>query len=84
MGARGGPLGVRGALESRVVLWEPGCFLRGRASGIGALWGWGRGPHDTVQMELVYYNDHRVSHSNPLLKSSFKSSFKMSLTVSPK
>jgi hypothetical protein len=34
--------------------WSP--LDRGRA--IGALWGWGRGPHDTVQIELVYYNDH--------------------------
>jgi hypothetical protein len=29
--------------------------------GEGALWDLGRGPYNTVQMELVYYNDHRVS-----------------------
>ena len=27
--------------------------------GIGVLWGCGRGSHNTVQIELVYYNDHR-------------------------
>ena len=70
-GSLGGPLRTDG-------------FLRGWGRGIGSLWGCGRGPHNTVQMELVYYNDHRVLPSNSLLKSSFKSPFKMSLTVSPK
>jgi len=83
-------MGDSGAIGAPGALWEPreplrtGGFLRGWGGGIGALWGCGKGPHNTVQMELVYYNDHRVSPSNPLLKSSFKSSFKMSLTVSPK
>ena len=83
-GGLGGPLGAP------VALWElggplrTGGFLRGWGRRIGTLWGWVRGPHNTVQMKLVYYNDHRVSPLNSLLKSLQKSSFKMSLSVSPK
>jgi hypothetical protein len=47
-------------------LWDPGGCLGvwgplGVLWGNGALWGWVMGPHNTIQMELVYYNDHRVS-----------------------
>jgi hypothetical protein len=59
-------LGIQGALwEPRGPL-ETGGFLRGWGRGIGAPgvgdrgigipWGWGRGPHNSVQTQLVYYN----------------------------
>ena len=70
-GARGGPLRVWGPGGSPGNLWGPGGpsglgygdwnpLDRGRA--IGALWGCGRGPHNTVQWNLCIITTTLKNH----------------------
>ena len=94
LGARGEPLGVWGPFGSLGGPLRTGASfgvevggLEPFGFGVGGLEPFGVGvvgSHNTVQMELVYYNDHRVSPLNSLLKSLQKSYFIMSLTVSSK
>ena len=35
-----------------------GAGVWGEVGGRGGPWGWGRGPNNTVQMEVVYYTEH--------------------------